>query len=106
MKYVLKLYVTGESGLSARAIANLQRITKESLKGQCVMEIIDILKSPKLAVDNRIVVTPTLIRSRPLPLRRVIGDLSDTENVLDGLGLGSITYKSNNRINEVNHGQS
>jgi circadian clock protein KaiB len=77
--------VTGPSPRTAVAIANLRRICEQELPGQYDLEIIDVLEFPELAEDERILATPTLIKSLPLPLRRVIGDLSDTEKVLLGL---------------------
>jgi circadian clock protein KaiB len=79
------LFVTGESLRSSTAIANLRRICEEELAGLYDLEIIDVLESPELAEDARILATPTLIKSLPPPLRRVIGDLSDKEKVLLGL---------------------
>lgn len=81
------MFVTGTSSRTAVAIANLRRICDQELKGQYDLEIIDVLESPELAEDEKILATPTLIKSLPLPLRRVIGDLSDTERVIVGLQL-------------------
>jgi len=86
-KYVLRLYITGRTPRSERAIANLQRICDRDLKGLYKMEIYDVLENPQLAEDEKIIATPTLIKNLPLPLRRIIGDLSDTEKVLLGLDL-------------------
>lgn len=83
--YLLKLYVTGTSPRTERAIANLQRICENELRGQYKLEIIDVLLQPQVAEDDKILATPTLIKQLPPPLRRVIGDLSDTEKVLLGL---------------------
>jgi circadian clock protein KaiB len=84
-KYLLRLFVTGESSRTSTAIANLRRICEQELEGQYELEIIDVQQFPDLAEDEKILATPTLIKSLPLPLRRVIGDLSDTEKVLLGL---------------------
>lgn len=84
-KYLLRLFVTGASSRSALAITNLRRICEQELEGQYDLEIIDVQEFPDLAEDEKILATPTLIKSLPLPLRRVIGDLSDTEKVLLGL---------------------
>jgi len=84
-KYLLKLYVTGSSARTNVAIANLRRICEQDLAGQYQMEIIDVLEFPQMAEDDRILATPTLIKTLPLPFRRVIGDLSDKEKVLLGL---------------------
>jgi circadian clock protein KaiB len=84
-KYLLRLYVTGESSRTGTAIANLQRICEQELQGLYDLEIIDVLEFPDRAEEEKILATPTLIKSLPLPLRRVIGDLSDKEKVLLGL---------------------
>ncbi|NES83589.1 MAG: circadian clock protein KaiB [Moorea sp. SIO2B7] len=86
-KYVLKLYITGNSNRSQRAIANLLRICREQLDDQYKVEIIDVLEEPQMAEDQKILVTPTLIKQLPPPLQRIIGDLSNTEKVLLGLDL-------------------
>jgi circadian clock protein KaiB len=86
-KFLLKLYVTGQTPKSERAIANLRRICEEELGGAYQMEVIDVLERPQLAEDEKILATPTLIKALPPPLRRVIGDLSDTEKVLLGLDM-------------------
>jgi circadian clock protein KaiB len=79
------LFVTSASSRTATAIANLKRICEQELEGRYELEIIDVLEFPDIAESERILATPTLIKSLPLPLRRVIGDLSDTEKVLLGL---------------------
>ena len=79
------MFVTGASPRTGTAIAILRRICENELQGQFDLEIIDVLEHPELAEDEKILATPTLIKSLPLPLRRVIGDLSDTEKVLLGL---------------------
>ena len=86
-KLVLKLYVTGRTSRSERAISNLQRICDEELHGECEVALIDVLERPQLAEDDKIVATPTLVKETPLPLRRIIGDLSDREKVLIGLDI-------------------
>ncbi len=86
-QYTLKLYVTGKSPKAEVAIANLRRICDEELSGRYELEIIDVLEHPQRAEDDRILATPTLIKRLPPPLRRVIGDLSDTHRVLLGLEL-------------------
>lgn len=84
---MLKLYVTGQTARSERAIANLRRICEEALRGHYELVIIDVLEQPHLAEEDRILVTPTLIKQVPPPQRRVLGDLSDTERVLSELRL-------------------
>ena len=86
-KFTLKLYVTGNTPRAERAIANLRRICEEELQGQCEMVVIDVLEQPQRAEDEKILATPTLIKQLPLPPRRIIGDLSDTEKVLLGLDI-------------------
>ncbi|NGZ29580.1 MAG: circadian clock protein KaiB [Magnetococcales bacterium] len=86
-KYLLKLYITGHTSRSERAINNLRRMCQEELGGKYEMRVIDILEQPQLAEDEKILATPTLIKALPPPLRRIIGDLSDTERVLLGLDL-------------------
>jgi circadian clock protein KaiB len=84
-RYLLKLYVTGQTPRAQRAIANLRRLCKDELEGRYEIEIIDVLEHPQLAENDRILATPTLIKQLPPPLRRVIGDLSNRDKVLLGL---------------------
>lgn len=86
-RYLLKLYITGKTPRTERAIANLRKLCDEVLAEAYEVEIIDVLENPKLAEDERILATPTLIKKLPPPLRRVIGDLSDRDRVLLGLDL-------------------
>lgn len=86
-KYVLKLYVTGQTPNSVRAIENLKKVLKKDLKGMYKLNIIDVQKNPQLAEDEKILATPTLSRVLPLPVRRIIGDLSEKDKVLLGLDL-------------------
>jgi circadian clock protein KaiB len=85
--YVLRLYVTGMTPRSARAIANVKEICEEHLKGRYDLQVIDIYQQPVLAEKDQIITAPTLIKKLPLPLRRIMGDLSDREQVLIGLDL-------------------
>ena len=85
VKYMLKLYVTGVTPRSRTAIKNLKEILKEDYKGAYSLTVIDVLKQPKLAEDEKILATPTLIKVLPPPVRRIIGDLSEKEKVLLGL---------------------
>jgi circadian clock protein KaiB len=84
---VLKLYVTGKTSKSERAIANLQTIIENDLGGEYEIMVIDVLENPQLAEDEKILATPTLIKNLPPPIRRIIGDLSVKEKVLLGLDL-------------------
>jgi circadian clock protein KaiB len=86
-KFLLKLYVAGSSPRAQSAIENLKRICAKDLSGEYELQIIDVLENPELAEQDRILATPTLIKQLPPPLRRVIGDLSDSEKVLLGLEL-------------------
>ena len=86
-KFVLKLYITGMTPRAERAIANLQRICDEDLDGKYKLVVVDVLEQPQLAEDEKILATPTLIKELPPPLRRIIGDMSDTERVLLGLDI-------------------
>ena len=86
-KYLLHLYVSGLTSRSTRAIENLRKICEENLKGRYELEIIDIFQQTEAARREQIVAAPTLIKTLPLPLRRFIGDLSDTERILVGLEL-------------------
>ena len=86
-KYVLRLYITGITPKSTRAILNVKKICEENLKGRYELEVIDIYQQPVLAKDQQIIAAPTLIKKLPLPLRRIIGDMSDKERILVGLDL-------------------
>ena len=86
-KWELRLYTAGQTPKSLAAIRNLQKVCDEHLAGRYEIEIIDLLKNPRLAKDDQIVAIPTLVRKLPEPLRRIVGDLSDTERALVGLQL-------------------
>ena len=86
-KYRLRLYVSGSTLKSARAVANIKRISEEYLKNRYELEVIDVYQQPDLARVDQIVAVPTLIRCAPLPARKLFGDLSNTATVLLGLGL-------------------
>jgi circadian clock protein KaiB len=85
--YSLRLYVAGQTPKSISAIANLKKICEQHLPGRYEVEIIDLMKDPALAMRHQIVAIPTLIRKLPEPLKRIIGDLSNTEKVLVGLDI-------------------
>src|SRR5258706_15669864 len=85
--YLLRLYVTGTTPRSLRAIENLHKICEEHLQGRYDLEVIDLHQQPQLAAGEQIVALPTLIKKLPAPLSRIIGDMSDTEQVLLGLHL-------------------
>jgi circadian clock protein KaiB len=86
-KWILRLYVAGETLKAITALNNLKLICEEQLKGKYRIEVIDLLKNPQLARDEQILAIPTLVRKIPLPVRNIIGDLSNTERVLVGLDL-------------------
>jgi circadian clock protein KaiB len=86
-KYVLRLYVAGLTPRSQMAIKNIKKICEEHLNGRYDLEVIDVYQKPVLAKGEQIIAAPTLIRKLPLPLRRFIGDLSDSERILLGLDL-------------------
>ena len=83
----LRLYVAGQTPKSLQAFANLKRICEEHLAGNYQLEVIDLLKNPQLAKGDQILALPALVRKLPEPVRRIIGDLSNTERVLVGLDL-------------------
>jgi circadian clock protein KaiB len=85
--YNLRLYVAGQTPKSLSAIANLKQICEEHLAGRYTIEVIDLLLSPQLAAGDQILAVPTLVRRLPPPIKRVIGNLSDTERVLVGLDI-------------------
>ena len=83
----MRLYVAGQTSKSLQAFANLKRICEEHLGGRYQIEVIDLLKNPELARGDQILALPTLVRKLPEPVRKIIGDLSNTERVLVGLDL-------------------
>src|SRR5687768_8913619 len=83
----LRLYVAGQTAKSITAFANLKRICEEHLRGRYTIEVIDLLKSPQLARGDQILAIPTLVRKLPPPMKKIIGDLSNTDRVLVGLDI-------------------
>jgi circadian clock protein KaiB len=86
-KWELRLYVAGQTAKSLQAFANLKKICEANLAGQYCIEVIDLTKHPQLAKGDQILALPTLVRKLPSPIKRIIGDLSNTERVLVGLDL-------------------
>ena len=86
-EYVLRLYVTGSTPKSLRAIQNIKRICERELQGRYDLQVIDIYQQAELAAGERIVATPTLVKKLPAPVRKLIGDLSDEGRVLMGLDI-------------------
>ena len=93
-RYLLQLYITGTTSLSARAIANIRKICEEHLEGYYELEVVDISQHPALAQGEQIIAAPTLIKRFPLPMRRFIGDMSQTARILHGLDLREETVKA------------
>lgn len=89
-RVVLSLYIAGDTPKSRTALSNLKKICIEHIDGHYSIKVIDLLKNPKLARDHQILALPTLVRQLPEPIRKIIGDLSNTERVLVGLGIESI----------------
>jgi len=85
--FVLRLYIAGQTPNSMAAVANLKKICEENLAGRYQIQVIDLLENPKLARGDQILAIPTLVRKLPEPVRKIIGDLSNTERVLVGLDL-------------------
>jgi circadian clock protein KaiB len=85
--WVLRLYVAGQTPKALTAFANLKKICEEQLEGKYSIEVIDLLINPQLGAEDQILALPTLVRKLPVPVRKIIGDLSNTERVLVGLDL-------------------
>ncbi|HWD41685.1 MAG TPA: circadian clock KaiB family protein [Fimbriimonas sp.] len=85
--YVLKLYVSGSSTRSAKAVSNLRAICDTYLVGRYELEVIDLFQQPEMAQEQQLLAAPTLIKQKPEPIRRLVGDLSDTDRVLYSLNL-------------------
>jgi len=96
-KYVLRLFIAGNSTKSANAIDSIRDICETNLKGRYTLEVIDIYQQPELARGEQIIAAPTLIKSLPPPLRRIIGDLSSKERILIGLNLKELNGNSEKR---------
>ncbi|MCE7063808.1 circadian clock KaiB family protein [Dyadobacter sp. CY326] len=86
-QYVLRLFITGASINSRRAVVNVKQICEQYIKGNYSLEIIDVYQQKTIAEKEQIIALPLLIKSKPLPARRLIGDMSDTQKVLKGLGI-------------------
>ena len=99
--YVLKLYVAGNTPNSVRALKTLKNILEQEFQGVYALKVIDVLKNPQLAEEDKILATPTLSKVLPPPVRKIIGDLSDREKVLIGLDLlyEEIRDRENNKNN-------
>ena len=85
--YVLRLFVTGHTQKSMRAVRNITRLCEQHLHGSYELEVIDVYQQPELAAQHQLVAAPTLFKLLPLPPRKLIGDMSDTGRVLAGLGI-------------------
>ena len=93
-RWELRLYVAGQTPKSILALKNITRYCQENLEGRYSIEVIDLLKTPQLAEGDQIVAIPTLIRKVPVPIRKIIGDLSNEEKVLVGLNIRPLPVKS------------
>lgn len=93
-RYILRLYVTGSTGRSLKAVYNLRKICEEHLPDNYDLEVIDIYKDPEAAREAQVIAAPTLVKKLPLPLRKFVGDLSNTQKVLVGLDI----YKRQNGV--------
>ncbi|HEY8715211.1 MAG TPA: circadian clock KaiB family protein [Candidatus Acidoferrum sp.] len=89
-RYALRLYVTGQTPRSLRSVENLRTLCEKYIPGQFDLEVVDIYQQPAMAAEGQIIAAPTLIKSMPLPLRRLVGDFSDAERVILGLDLKQI----------------
>lgn len=105
-KYTLKLYITGDTGNSQTALRNLKGILETKIKGFYTLEIIDVLKNPESAIEDRILATPTLIKVSPEPEKRIIGDLSDNQKVLLGLNFNIEPQKPTSKELQSIHEQA
>ena len=83
----LRLYIAGQTAKSVAALANLKRFCEENLQGQYTLEVIDLMQQPQLARDHQILAIPTLVRKLPAPIKKVIGDLSQTEKIIVGMDI-------------------
>lgn len=92
--FKLRLFVTGSTPRSARAIANMRKICEENLSGRYELEVVDVYENPEATRELQIIATPTLVKILPEPLRRIIGDLSNEERVLAGLNLTPVKRDS------------
>jgi circadian clock protein KaiB len=95
-KYVLRLYVTGATPRSTRAVLNLKNLCEKHLPGGYSLEVVDVYQQPSRAREEQIICSPTLVKYLPLPLRRFIGDLSNTEKILLGLDLQAQPHEREN----------
>ena len=87
--YLFRLFVTGQTQKSMRAVRNVTRLCEEHLHGQYNLEVVDLYQQPELAAEHQLVAAPTLLRMKPLPPRKMIGDMSDEGRVLAGLGIAA-----------------
>jgi circadian clock protein KaiB len=89
-KLVLRLYIAGQTPKSLKALSNLKKLCAEYMSDSYQIEVIDLMKKPELAQQDQVLAIPTLVRNLPVPIRKIIGDLSDTERVLLGLDLSGV----------------
>ncbi len=89
--FILKLYITGATHHSMMAVKNLKKLCEENLKGDYELDIVDVYQQPSLAKEQQIIAAPTLIKLQPAPIRRIVGDMSDTEKILSVLNIEKAT---------------
>lgn len=92
-QWILRLYVAGQTPKCLTAFTNLKKICEDQLKGKYKIEVIDLIENPQLSREHQILAIPTLVRKLPVPVRKIIGDLSDTEKVLVGLDIKPSVFK-------------
>jgi circadian clock protein KaiB len=102
-KYHLRLYITGHSFSSRLAVENLERICAKELQGRVQLQIIDVLENPDLSSNDHIIATPTLVKIKPAPVRRMIGELSDKQKVLQNLDIHPMEFMSNKAVHANDH---
>jgi circadian clock protein KaiB len=91
VKYLLRLFVSGSTPRSSRAVENIKRICEEHLPGRYDLEVVDVYQQPELAREQQLIAAPTLVKENPKPVRRIVGDMSNEERVLIGLDLRSLS---------------
>ena len=97
VRYVLRLYITGATDRSSRAVSNIRWICEHYLEGRYNLRVVDIYQQPSLAKTYEIIAAPTLVKSEPLPLKRLVGDFSDRERLLAGLGISRARERDRRR---------
>jgi circadian clock protein KaiB len=100
-QYHLRLYITGATSRSNRALLNVKRLCEQHLHGRYSLEVVDIYQQPERAREGQVVASPTLVKQLPLPIRRFIGDMSDKEKILIGLGVEIVSGNHTNNADNA-----